>query len=95
MRLGIMNVTGRRRHVRPFKVYIFSISATRKIDVAMSVSLSIRSSLCNVQTTFLGDLKSYKLQIFYVRTERYWTGVPVPTNGHPNVRLKNRLQSGW
>ena len=33
--LGRMYVTGRKRHVRPHKVYKFLISMTRKIDLAM------------------------------------------------------------
>ena len=41
-----MSVTGRIRHLRPSKVYTFWISATRKIDLDMSVRLSVY----NVQT---------------------------------------------
>ena len=67
-------VTGRRKHVRPDKVYISLISATRKMDLVMSV----RPSVCYVQTTFLGHHKSYRHKILhrhaiYVRTERYLT----------------------
>ena len=49
---GRMYAAGRRRHVRSYKVYIFLISAKRKIDLDVSV--------CHVQTTFLGDYKSTK-----------------------------------
>ena len=39
--LGGVYATGRRRHVRPYKIYIFLISATTTIDLAMSIRLSV------------------------------------------------------
>jgi len=36
-----MIITGRRRHLRPYKVYIFLISINSRVDKAMSVRLLI------------------------------------------------------
>ena len=41
--------------------YIYMTTATRKIDLVMSVHLSV----CHVQTTFLGHHNSYRLQILH------------------------------
>ena len=44
-----LHVTGRRRHVRPYTIYIFLMSEMRTIDLAMSVRLSVRLSVMSRQ----------------------------------------------
>ena len=65
--LGRMYLRGQRKHARPYKVYIFFISTTKKISL-------VHLSVYHIQTTFHGDPKSYRPQILhrradYVRTE--------------------------
>ena len=63
-------VTGRRTHVRPYKVYIFVISATRKIDLAISVRLSVRLSVMSRQH-FSDTIRATNSK-FWIDTQSMW-----------------------
>jgi len=62
-------VTGRRKRFRPHKVYIFLIRITSRVDLAMSVCLSVRMN-AEISETMGVRLLRFGVQIPELLTQR-------------------------
>jgi len=75
-------VTGRRKRFRPHKVYIFLIRITSRVDLAMSVCLSVRMN-GEISETVRARLLRFGVQIPALLTQRKF--ISAECHAHSNA----------
>jgi len=77
-------VTGRRKRFPPHKVYIFLIRITSRVDLAMSVCLSVRMN-AEISETMRARLLRFGVQIPELLTQRKFVSVECDAHKPPKT----------